>query len=51
MIAGAFYGLDAIPSGWLKKLDPLVRQEVASLANDLVRRSPWHAQAGGAYGG
>jgi ADP-ribosyl-[dinitrogen reductase] hydrolase len=51
MIAGAFYGLDAIPSGWLKKLDPLVRQEVASLAIDLVRRSPWHVRVGGAQGG
>ena len=41
MIAGAFYGLEAIPSGWLKKLDPQVRREVETLALDLVRLSPW----------
>ncbi len=51
MIAGAFYGLDAIPKGWLKQLDPQVREEAAALAPALVRLSPWHAQADGTCGG
>lgn len=41
MIAGAFYGPEAIPAGWLKKLDPQVRREVESQALALVRLSPW----------
>jgi ADP-ribosyl-[dinitrogen reductase] hydrolase len=45
MIAGAFYGLDAIPKAWVKKLDPRVREEVEELAVRLVRLSPW-AEAG-----
>ncbi len=40
MIAGAFYGLDAIPRKWLRKLDPSVRQEVAEMAVRLVNLSP-----------
>ena len=32
MIAGAFYGPEAIPKDWLKKLDPQVRQEAEALA-------------------
>ncbi|HEY7745934.1 MAG TPA: ADP-ribosylglycohydrolase family protein, partial [Desulfuromonadales bacterium] len=51
MIAGGFYGLESIPEGWLKKLDPQVRREAEALAIELVRLSPWHAQAGGASGG
>jgi len=47
MIAGAFYGLEAIPQGWLKKLDPQVRAEAESRALDLVGLSPW----GGATAG
>lgn len=35
-IAGAFYGLDAIPRRWLKKLDPLTREEVGRQADLLV---------------
>lgn len=42
MIAGAFYGLEAIPKRWLKRLDPAVRQEVDDLAERLVRLSPWY---------
>jgi ADP-ribosyl-[dinitrogen reductase] hydrolase len=51
MIAGAFYGLEAIPPALLKKLDAQVRQEAEALAIELVRRSQWHAQASGACGG
>jgi ADP-ribosyl-[dinitrogen reductase] hydrolase len=41
MIAGAFYGLDAIPPRWLKKLDDGVRDEAAGQAGELLRLSPW----------
>ncbi len=40
MIAGAFYGLDAIPERWVRKLNVEVRQEVLDLAERLVRLSP-----------
>lgn len=40
MIAGAFYGMDAIPRHWLKKLESQVREEVEELAVRLVRLSP-----------
>jgi ADP-ribosyl-[dinitrogen reductase] hydrolase len=47
-VAGAFYGLEAIPREWLRRLDPAVRQEVEELAGALVRLSPWgRQQAGG----
>jgi ADP-ribosyl-[dinitrogen reductase] hydrolase len=41
MIAGAFYGLDAIPNRWLKKLHPAVRSEVEEQADALLRLSAW----------
>ena len=41
MIAGAFYGLDAIPARWLKKLNREVREEVENQAVRLVQLSPW----------
>jgi ADP-ribosyl-[dinitrogen reductase] hydrolase len=41
MIAGAFYGLDAIPPKWLKKLDARVRAQTEDFAGRLVRLSPW----------
>ncbi|PLX79103.1 MAG: ADP-ribosyl-[dinitrogen reductase] hydrolase [Desulfuromonas sp.] len=41
MIAGAFYGLDAIPLRWLKKLNRDVRIEVEQQAVDLAKLSPW----------
>ena len=44
MIAGALYGLEAIPSRWLKKLDNRVRQEVDDQAVRLVGLSPWSRQ-------
>jgi ADP-ribosyl-[dinitrogen reductase] hydrolase len=39
-IAGAYYGLDAIPREWLRKLEPDVRNELMELADQLVERSP-----------
>ena len=36
MIAGAFYGLDAIPERWLKALDPVVRGRCEAQALALV---------------
>jgi ADP-ribosyl-[dinitrogen reductase] hydrolase len=39
-IAGAYYGLDAIPREWLRKLDPMVRDELESLADRLIDGSP-----------
>lgn len=40
MIAGAFYGLDAIPKRWIKKLNKSVRDEVTDVAEQLVKLSP-----------
>ena len=40
MLAGAFYGLEALPDKWLKKLDRKVREEVEEKAVQLVRLSP-----------
>jgi ADP-ribosyl-[dinitrogen reductase] hydrolase len=39
-IAGAYYGSDAIPREWLRKLDPSVRTEIELLADQLVDQSP-----------
>ena len=44
MIAGAFYGLDAIPVRWMKKLHKGVRAEIEDQAVKLVELSPWAAQ-------
>jgi len=41
MIAGAFYGPEALPSKWLKRLNPEVRREVEVQALHLVQLSPW----------
>jgi ADP-ribosyl-[dinitrogen reductase] hydrolase len=41
MIAGAFYGEKAIPSQWLKRLDPAVLREVTAMGSALVSRSPY----------
>jgi ADP-ribosyl-[dinitrogen reductase] hydrolase len=46
MIAGAFYGLDAIPRRWVKKLNPRVREEIEELSERLVRLSPWFSKQG-----
>ena len=39
-IAGAYYGIDAIPREWLRKLDPSVRAEIEQLADELIDHSP-----------
>jgi ADP-ribosyl-[dinitrogen reductase] hydrolase len=39
-IAGAYYGIDAIPREWVRKLDPEMRVEIQDLADHLVDRSP-----------
>jgi ADP-ribosyl-[dinitrogen reductase] hydrolase len=39
-IAGASYGLDQIPRGWLKKLSPDLVRELTTLAGSLVERAP-----------
>lgn len=46
MIAGAFYGYEAIPSRWVKKLQPQVRREVEEQAVQLVKLSPWGRSTG-----
>ena len=45
MIAGAFYGMDAIPARWLKKLKKEVRAEVEDQAVRLTKLSPWAKQS------
>jgi ADP-ribosyl-[dinitrogen reductase] hydrolase len=37
MIAGAYYGLEAIPAQWLKRLDKKTRQECEAQARALIR--------------
>ncbi|MFA6148522.1 MAG: ADP-ribosyl-[dinitrogen reductase] hydrolase [bacterium] len=44
-IAGARYGLAAIPQRWLRALDPGLREELSMLAEELVRMSPLFAEA------
>ena len=39
-IAGAYYGIEAIPREWVRKLDPAVREEIPSLADQLIDQSP-----------
>ena len=39
-IAGAYYGLEAIPRGWIRKLDTTVRAEIEVLAEHLIDVSP-----------
>ena len=39
-IAGARYGLAAIPLRWLQALDPNLREELSALGEELVRMSP-----------
>lgn len=46
MIAGAFYGPEAIPVRWLKKLNKAVRAEVEDQAFRLVKLSSWPQNIG-----
>jgi ADP-ribosyl-[dinitrogen reductase] hydrolase len=41
MLAGAFYGLDALPRRWLGKLDKNVQGEIETLVPRLLELSPW----------
>ena len=45
MIAGAFYGFEALPQHWLKKLNLEVRQQVETSAAGLLNMSPASGQA------
>lgn len=45
-IAGARYGLEAIPDRWIRALDPALREELAALASQLVGRSPLFTSRG-----
>jgi ADP-ribosyl-[dinitrogen reductase] hydrolase len=40
MLAGAYYGMDAIPKRWLKKLDKKLVDEIISLADLMLALSP-----------
>lgn len=42
MLAGAFYGLDALPRRWLSKLDKNVYAEIETLVPRLLELSPWN---------
>jgi ADP-ribosyl-[dinitrogen reductase] hydrolase len=39
-LAGAYYGPEEIPRRWVRKLDPALIKEIASLSRRLVDRSP-----------
>ena len=39
-IAGAYYGIEAIPSRWVKKLSPVLVDELRELSQQLVLSSP-----------
>lgn len=41
MIAGAYYGMEAIPKRWLRKLNSKVRLEIEDQALRLTSLSPW----------
>ena len=43
MLAGATYGLAAIPSGWLRKLDPVVKAEIETQVAGLLAVAAAHA--------
>jgi len=40
MLAGATYGVEAIPPRWLKKLDPKVHDEIRAQVDGLLARAP-----------
>lgn len=40
MLAGAYYGMEAIPKRWLKRIDQKVADEIISLTGRLVAGSP-----------
>lgn len=40
MLAGAYYGMEAIPKRWIKRMDSKVIAEIESMAERLVAASP-----------
>jgi ADP-ribosyl-[dinitrogen reductase] hydrolase len=40
MLAGAFYGLSAIPARWLSRLDPAVKKKIEKQTEDLINLFP-----------
>lgn len=48
MLAGAYYGRDAIPKRWLKKMEKRLMDEICSLASGLVSLSPLCSGSGSA---
>ena len=40
MLAGAYYGMDAIPKRWIKRMDRAVMAEIESVTDKLVTASP-----------
>jgi ADP-ribosyl-[dinitrogen reductase] hydrolase len=45
MLAGAFYGLNALPKRWLRKLKQDVQNEIKQSAVQLIELSPWVVKA------
>ena len=44
MVAGGFYGLDAIPLRWLKRLNKEIKIQVEEQVARLVKLSPWDTE-------
>jgi ADP-ribosyl-[dinitrogen reductase] hydrolase len=40
MLAGAYYGTEAIPKRWYKKMDPKIMSEIESLTDKLLEACP-----------
>ena len=40
MLAGAYYGREAIPKRWLKKMDPQLLRQLEQSADQLIMASP-----------
>jgi len=43
MLAGAYYGMEAIPKRWLKKMDPILLRQLEEHADRLIMASPARA--------
>jgi hypothetical protein len=44
MIAGAHYGMEGIPKGWIRRLTSKVKRELDEVAPQLLDLSPWAEQ-------
>jgi len=51
MLAGAAYGLEALPKRWLKKLNQTVQTDIRQQVDDLLALSPWAQGASDSDGG